>query len=161
MLLHVCCPVKDPLQFTQCMKFVQINKAYFLIIHLWSCWFCCIEAERRKWQKCFFFLLAYTVNPTHFYHNKKCFLCLLKMTLSFVCGLIFNSLNSSWFYQDEDYNWKKGIQCSTVPCTCCKPQQPWIIQCNSDCFAQFFTIFRGFPPPQDYFLHLYSLSDIF
>lgn len=29
MLLHVCWPLKDPLQFTKCMKLAQINKAAF------------------------------------------------------------------------------------------------------------------------------------
>lgn len=78
MLLHMCWPVKDPLQFTKCIKFIQINKPSFLIIPLQSCWLCCTEGRGNSNGKRAFFLLANTVNPTHFYHNEKLFLCLLK-----------------------------------------------------------------------------------
>lgn len=110
MPLHMCWPVKDPLQFTKCMKFVQLNKSFFFDNAFVELLVVLTEGERSSKNsngKRAFFLFANTFNPSHFYHNKKCFLCLLKRILSSVCGLIFNSLNYSWFYQEQDYNWKK------------------------------------------------------
>lgn len=53
----------------------------------------------------FFFFTLKGVGLTVFCVRSK------ERILNFIYGLIFNSLNYSWFCPDQDCNWKKGTHC--------------------------------------------------
>lgn len=110
--LHMCCPMRSHLHFTTCTKLVQISKASIWIIRLWSCWLCSAEGERgsknSNSKNAFIFFFVFTskrVGLTVFCVLSK------ERILNFIYGLIFNSLNYSWFCPGQDCNCEKGTHC--------------------------------------------------